>query len=141
TRREENVYLDAQGASEALFGDHMPANVLLLGAAWQAGLLPLSEQAIERAIRLNGAAVETNLAAFRWGRLAVADRTAFDREIAARSPAAQQSLEPSLGGWERREIDASGATGELKRLLEVRVPELVRYQDRAYARRYLGFVR
>ena len=42
TRREQNVYLDAQRLSEELFGDHMPANMLALGAAWQRGALPLS---------------------------------------------------------------------------------------------------
>jgi indolepyruvate ferredoxin oxidoreductase len=141
TRKDENVYLDAMGASEALFGDHMPANVLLLGAAYQAGMVPVSLAAIEQAIRLNGAAVETNLAAFAWGRLAVVDRAAFERAIAEHHPASRKPATATIGAWEQSAIEATGATGELRRLLEARVPELVRYQDRAYARRYLGFVR
>ena len=72
TRAADNVYFDAQALSEALFGDHMPTNTLLLGAAWQRGLIPLSLAALEQAIRLNGAAVEKTLAAFHWGRAAVA---------------------------------------------------------------------
>ena len=72
TRREHNVYLDSQRLSEELFGDHMPSNMLALGAAWQRGALPLSLSAIEQAIRLNGAGVEKNLAAFAWGRALVA---------------------------------------------------------------------
>ncbi|WP_157248233.1 indolepyruvate ferredoxin oxidoreductase family protein [Nonomuraea typhae] len=71
TDADHNLYLDAQGLAERLFADHLPANLLLVGAAFQHGCLPLSAEAIERAIRLNGAAVEKNLAAFRWGRAAV----------------------------------------------------------------------
>ena len=81
--RDENVYLDAQALSEALFGDHMPTNLLLLGAAYQHGCLPSRADAIEQAIRLNGAAVEKNLAAFRWGR--AVGRAARARRRAART--------------------------------------------------------
>ncbi len=72
TRGEELAAIDAQGLSEALFGDHMPTNTLLIGAAYQHGCLPISSEAIEEAIRLNGASVEKNLAAFRWGRAVIA---------------------------------------------------------------------
>ena len=50
----------------------MPANVIMLGAAYQHGCLPVSASAIERALQLNGAAVDVNLAAFAWGRAAAA---------------------------------------------------------------------
>ncbi|HVI17057.1 MAG TPA: 2-oxoacid:acceptor oxidoreductase family protein, partial [Gaiellales bacterium] len=72
TRAADNVYVDAEELSEALFGDHMPTNTVLIGAAFQAGCLPLSAEALEHAIRLNGAAVDKNLAAFAWGRAVVA---------------------------------------------------------------------
>jgi indolepyruvate ferredoxin oxidoreductase len=68
TRKDENVYLDAQAMAEGLFNDHMATNPLLIGAAYQAGALPLSATSIERAIRLNGVSVDMNLLAFRWGR-------------------------------------------------------------------------
>jgi len=55
---------------ERLFGDLIFLNVWLLGAAWQRGLVPLSREAIRRAIELNGAAVAKNLAAFEAGRAA-----------------------------------------------------------------------
>ncbi len=141
TRREQNVYLDAQGIAEALFGDHMPANVVLLGAAYQSGMLPLSLGAIEQAFKLNGAAVENNLSAFRWGRLAVVDPGAVEQVLAGRSK--QKGVLPAqpLSAWERAAVESVGAAGELERLLEVRVPELVRFQDRDYARDYVRFMR
>ena len=73
TRADDNVFLDAHGISERLFGDATPANVLLLGAAWQRGALPVSLGALREAFRLNGVAVDRNLAAFEWGRACVVD--------------------------------------------------------------------
>ncbi len=138
TRREGNVYLDAQALAEALFGDHMPANILLLGAAYQAGALPISAAAIEQAIRLNGAAVEANLAAFRWGRLAVADPARV--EALVKRPARAEAR-PTPPAAVRALYEWAPAGSELRRLLEVRVPDLVDYQDVAYARAYAAFVR
>lgn len=68
TVRAHNVYLDASGIAERLFGSHMLANMVLLGAAWQAGLLPVTLASLQQAIRLNGVDVERNLAAFNTGR-------------------------------------------------------------------------
>ena len=140
TRSQSNVYLDAQRLAESLFGDHMPSNMLALGAAYQRGALPISATAIERAVRLNGAGVEKNLAAFAWGRACVARPDAIE---AATAPAAtDESVPPPLGDEERALVESvTQADDELRRLLEVRVPELVAYQDRAYAERYVGFVR
>ena len=83
----ETVAFDAQALSEALFGDHMPSNALLLGAAWQRGLIPLSLGALEAAIRLNGAAVDATLAALHWGRATVADPDAVAAATHAPEPA------------------------------------------------------
>ena len=72
TRGDEAVAIPAETLSEQLFGSHLQANMLLIGAAYQHGCLPLRADAIERAIELNGASAEANIAAFRWGRVAVA---------------------------------------------------------------------
>jgi indolepyruvate ferredoxin oxidoreductase len=140
TRREHNLYLDAQMLSERLFGDHMMSNTLALGAAYQRGMLPVSAEALERAIRLNGAAVDKNLAAFAWGRAVVAAPDAVER--ATRAP---EEVVPvrELSPAERELVDLAvdGDQGELRRLAEVRVPELVAYQDEAYARRWAELVR
>jgi indolepyruvate ferredoxin oxidoreductase len=130
TRAGENVHLDAQALSEALFGDHMPTNLLLLGAAFQHGCLPVSAAAVEQAIKLNGAAVAKSLAAFAWGRAAVARPDLVEELLHPPVP------ERALDGAALQIVESTGATGELRRLLEVRVPELVAYQSARYARRY-----
>ena len=110
---------DVTRLARALTGEAMAANVLLLGVAWQRGLLPLSLAAIERAIELNGVAVEQNRRAFTWGRrIAVAP----DRIAALIEPPPQ------------------AAGGDLYTVIARRAEFLRRYQDEAYARRYREFV-
>jgi indolepyruvate ferredoxin oxidoreductase len=139
SRKDENVFVDATRLAEALFGDHMAANMILLGAAYQAGAIPVTAAAIERAIALNEVAVEANTQAFRAGRVAAADpswvATVLGPRVGARTEA------PALTGEVRALVDRVGAEGELRRLLEHRVPELVAYQDSTYAGRYVAFVR
>ena len=60
--------LDASALAVALTGDAIAANLFLVGLASQRGLLPISPDAIERAIEVNGVAVELNKSAFTWGR-------------------------------------------------------------------------
>jgi indolepyruvate ferredoxin oxidoreductase len=139
TRKDENVFVDALGLGEALFGDHMAANMILLGAAYQAGAIPVRAGAIERAIGINGVQVEMNTQAFRVGRLLVAD-PGWARTV-ERTRAGAAAVRRDLGPEARVLVDSVGATGELRRLLEVRVPELIAYQDAAYARRYVELVR
>jgi indolepyruvate ferredoxin oxidoreductase len=102
----------------------MAANFIVVGAAFQSGLIPMKAETIERAITLNGAATEMNIQAFRVGRKVVEDP-----------------------GWIKRRTDAQaqtagdeGAKTELERLLSIRVPDLVAYQDERYARSYQEFV-
>ncbi|APX88804.1 indolepyruvate ferredoxin oxidoreductase [Brevirhabdus pacifica] len=64
---------DATVLARALLGDSIYSNMLLLGAAWQRGLIPLSHAAITRAITLNGTAVEGNVEAFEYGRWCAVD--------------------------------------------------------------------
>jgi indolepyruvate ferredoxin oxidoreductase len=140
TRPEHNLYLDAQRLSERLFGEHMMTNTLTLGAAYQRGMLPVSAEALEAAIRLNGAAVEKNLAAFAWGRAVAVAPDAV--EEATRAPYSTVPVhEPTAREQELIALAVNGDTAELRRLVEVRVPELVAYQDEPYARRYAEAVR
>jgi indolepyruvate ferredoxin oxidoreductase len=141
TRGDRNVYLDAQALSERLFGDHMPTNIVALGAAFQRGALPVSLASMEQAIELNAVSVESNKRAFAWGRACVAAPDVVAR-LESPAEAAVRAQAPGPPSRAARElIDLVGADGELRRLLEVRVPELIAYQNRAYARRYVDFVR
>ncbi|PWR03141.1 indolepyruvate ferredoxin oxidoreductase family protein [Meridianimarinicoccus roseus] len=70
------LMLDATVLSERLLGDSIYSNMVLLGAAWQRGLIPLGPKALRNAIELNGAAVEPNLRAFDLGRWAAHDPSA-----------------------------------------------------------------
>jgi indolepyruvate ferredoxin oxidoreductase len=114
----------------------MPANMVMLGAAFQHGCLPVSADAIEQAIQLNGVAVDGNVAAFRWGRAAIADPAAVERHTATGS--SDEPVEP--GEAARRIAAETGARGEFLRLLEIRVQDLVDYQDARYARDFAAKV-
>jgi indolepyruvate ferredoxin oxidoreductase len=138
TRKDENVFLDAEGLAEALFGDHMAGNMIVLGAAYQAGAIPVSAAAIEEAIALNGVAVQMNTQAFRIGRLLVVDPEWVKTVKRPRLGAVEGTLQ--LTGEARALVDSVAATGELRRLLEIRVPELIAYQNAAYAHEYAEFV-
>jgi indolepyruvate ferredoxin oxidoreductase len=139
TTPDQNVYLDAIGLAEGLFGSHMMANMITIGAAYQAGVLPLTGLALEHAIRLNGVAVEMNLLAFQVGRLVVAEPDWDPLAEVARGGA--QLIRPVLDESARRLLDSVGADGELQRLLEIRIPELIAYQNEAYAASYVDFVK
>jgi indolepyruvate ferredoxin oxidoreductase len=139
TRKDESVFLDALGLAEALFGDHMAANLIVLGAAYQAGAIPLSSGAIEQAIALNAVAIEMNTHAFRAGRLAVAD-PGWITTVKRQRAGAVETV-PVVTAEARRLVEVVGAHDELRRLLEVRVPELIAYQDAGYARQYVDFVK
>ncbi|HEX4224770.1 MAG TPA: indolepyruvate ferredoxin oxidoreductase family protein [Pseudonocardiaceae bacterium] len=131
------VSLDARGLAERLFDNDQSANILQLGAAFQTGSIPLPAEVIEQAITLNGTAVEQNLQAFRRGRQLVADPTALDAELA--TPVTEpEALSPEAARI--RALVAAPAGTELARLLDIRVPELIAYQNADYARSYAEFV-
>jgi indolepyruvate ferredoxin oxidoreductase len=135
TRAADNLYLDAADIAEGLFGDTTTANMVVVGAAFQRGCLPISAGAIEQAVELNGAAVEVNKLAFRWGRMLVVDA---GRVEAVMEHADAGHAEPTV---EDLALISDLDHGELGRLLRIRVPDLVAYQDRAYAERYVEVVR
>jgi indolepyruvate ferredoxin oxidoreductase len=142
TRKAENVYIDGEALAMALFGDAMATNNFMVGVAFQAGTIPLKAESIEAAIKQSGVAVEMSLAAFRWGRMAVADRAYVEGEAAkVQGVVGALSHTPQLSAAARALVDSVGAQGEVKRLLEVRVPDLIEYQDEIYAKRYAEVVK
>ncbi|PWK65760.1 indolepyruvate ferredoxin oxidoreductase family protein [Aminobacter sp. AP02] len=114
-------FFDATRAASTLFGNSLGANMFMLGFAFQHGGLPLSAEAVEKAIALNGEAVAMNVAAFRWGRRA-AHEPDFVRTMLARSG--------------RGEAPAIAQT--LDEMIARRADFLKSYQDASYAERYVG---
>ncbi|MCG2577206.1 indolepyruvate ferredoxin oxidoreductase family protein [Dechloromonas sp. XY25] len=144
SRESDNVFLDGQAMAEGLFGDAMATNNFMVGVAFQAGTIPLKAESIEQAIQNSGVAVAMSLAAFRWGRMAVVDRAFVEAEIAqhkAGGSVIKFHKAPQLSVATRAIVDAIGAQGEVKRLAEIRVPELIAYQDEDYAKRYATVIR
>ncbi len=122
SRAGANAYsfFDAQKYAATLVGDKAMANILLLGFAYQKGLLPLSADALSEAIRLNGVAVDANIEAFRWGRLIAVD----EAPVAA---IAKKSSKPVQGERLSQSLDEA---------IERRLQFLADYQDIPYAERY-----
>ncbi|NDE60757.1 MAG: hypothetical protein EB038_00770 [Cyclobacteriaceae bacterium] len=110
--------VDATRLATALCGDAMATNLFMLGFVCQKGWLPLSEQALVRAIELNGVAVEANRKAFTWGR-----RTAVDPQAVKDFVSPPQPLV-----FKRND--------SLDDILRFRVEWLTAYQNAAYATRY-----
>lgn len=146
TRAEDGLRIDALALADALFLDHMPANLLLLGAAFQHGCVPVAADAIERAIRLNGAAVDVSLAAFRWGRAAAEDLDVVETAAGLRravTPTAG-SMVPATASLSDPRVVAlvadAGLKGRLADLVVHRAGELALFQDRRCAERYVADV-
>ncbi|MEQ6901859.1 indolepyruvate ferredoxin oxidoreductase family protein [Nocardioides sp. YIM 152588] len=135
TAATDLVDLDALEASERIFGNTVAANFLLVGAAYQTGALRLPAAAIEEAIGINGTAVAANVAAFRWGRVAVADPAAFKAAGAAAAP-----LSPTPEVPVPASVAAAGLDGEVLRLVTRRAADLVAYQDERLADAYVDLV-
>ena len=118
-----SLFLDTAEMSRRLMGDGIYGNLLLLGVAWQNGLVPLSLAAIDRAIELNGTAVEQNRQAFLWGRRAAHDPDSVRRlTIPASEPAAHR------------------LAASLDETISRRIAALTDYQDARYAERYRRLV-
>jgi indolepyruvate ferredoxin oxidoreductase len=114
-------FLDATRLATALLGDSLATNIFLLGYAWQMALIPLSREAILRAIDLNGTAVEANRRAFDWGRLACHDPEGVEAQA--------RPTETGLGS--DRALSAN-----LDAAIARRVEYLTAYQDAALGQRY-----
>ncbi len=117
-------FIDAGRLATGLMGNAMATNIFMLGYAFQRGLVPLSSEALLRAIELNGAGVEDNRRAFGWGR-----RTALD------PGAVEALLTAAEAGGETRRLSVT-----LDEIIERRRDYLTAYQDAAYARRYVALV-
>ena len=105
---------DANAVAETLLGDSVFSNVMMLGHAWQSGMVPVSLAALEQAVELNGVAIEKNRMALAYGRLLAANPEVLDAAL-GRKPAEAETLE---------------------QLISRRAAFLEDYQDKAWAQRY-----
>ena len=128
--------VDATRISTALTGDAIATNLFMLGYAWQKGRIPLSRAAVERAIAINGVAVEMNLSAFDWGRRTAAEPDAVERRIAPSTALARTA--PGIAS--SIEVAPPRERETLESVIERRAAFLVDYQDATYAGRYRVFV-
>ena len=149
TRDDCRHWVDAQAVTETLFGNSVTANVLVVGMAVQAGALPLEPGSVEQAIELNGVAIHSNIAAFRWGRALIA-RPDKVPTVTARleDPDAPAQLDETLtervravastAGFDTADGDEDGYVGAID--LERLAAELCAYQSSRLAGRFLDFV-
>uniref|UniRef100_UPI002FE420C5 indolepyruvate ferredoxin oxidoreductase family protein n=1 Tax=Phenylobacterium sp. TaxID=1871053 RepID=UPI002FE420C5 len=112
--------MPAQHLAVNNLGDAIYSNMIMLGFAWQKGVVPVSSRALYRAIRLNGVDADANLQAFELGRKAAHD--------------------PSSRGLREDDVPTP-ETMAVEELISQRARELEAYQNRAYAQRYLDRVR
>ncbi len=117
--RDGVILFDASDLARATLGDSIFSNMMIFGAAWQRGLVPLSHEALRAAITLNGAAVERNLRAFEIGRWA-----ALHPEEAAKLAAPKVAQLPM----------------NLNQKIDYRAEQLVQYQGKGLAKRYRKLV-
>ena len=117
-------FVDASTIATTLLGNSIAANMFMLGFAYQKGAVPLSAEALEHAIELNGEAVKMNVAAFRWGRRTAHDPSSVEGIVAA-------ATKPT----EDRKLSQS-----LDEVIGRRVEFLTDYQNAAYGRRYRELV-
>ncbi len=118
--KDKVSFLQATDLATRLMGDSIASNMFLLGYALQQGLLPISREALEEAIRLNGVAVELNLSALDWGRYA-----AVDLRAVAQAAGVVQVFEPLT---------------DFDEIVTDRVQRLTEYASAAYAEEYRQLV-
>lgn len=117
--------LDAHELAETLLGNSIYSNIVVMGYAWQQGMLPVSLDGMLRAIELNGVTLENNHLAFSIGRLA-----------ASRPEVLMQALKRQSSTV----ADVAAHARPLDAIVAHAVTELRAYQSEAYARHYANFI-
>ena len=114
-------FVDATRLATRLLGDSIATNLFMLGYAYQLGLVPVSAEALNKAIELNGVAVQLNQQAFLWGRRAAHDLAAVEKLAAPK-------------------VVEAPHCSTLEEIVADRVQRLTAYQNAAYAERYRELV-
>ncbi len=122
--RKDSAFLDFTKPAETLLGDSIATNMMMMGYAYQKGLLPVGAKAIEQAIELNAVSIKMNTQAFRLGRLAAHDPAKLASMMKGDEPEAPKTLDEM----------------SLDEVIAHRTRLLTDYQNAAYAARYRDLV-
>ncbi len=114
-------FFDATTQVSKLLGDNITSNTFQLGYAYQKGYIPLKAASLEEAIRLNNVAVEMNLRAFAWGRVAAAEPAKLNALVGSSNTVTVSDF-------------------NLDKFIQDRMVDLTIYQNEVYAERYLVFI-
>ena len=123
--RKDSSFFDFTRPAEILLGDSIATNMMMMGFAYQKGLLPLSASAIEQAIEVNGVAIKLNIQAFQLGRLAAHDPA----RLVAMMKDQDETVTPKT-------LEAMS----LDEIVTHRAALLTEYQNAKLAARYRGLV-
>ncbi|KFN44238.1 indolepyruvate ferredoxin oxidoreductase family protein [Arenimonas oryziterrae] len=133
--------VDASELALALMGDAIATNLFMLGYAWQLGLVPISFEALMRAIELNGAAIEMNRKAFAWGRMAAHDiATVKAAAGVVAAPATASFVAAGALATSAAFVGEGKLTQTLDEAITLRAKFLTEYQDAKYASQYTSFL-
>ncbi len=121
---EHSRFVNATHIADELLGNTIGANMFMLGYAWQSGAVPIPLEAIERAIELNGQAVDMNTKAFLWGRRAATDQSAVE---SLATPAIVINTPEKFSLQKRASVED---------LIKDRTQRLIDYQNLRYAQKY-----
>ena len=128
--REQSHFVDAGRLATALLGNSIGANMFMLGYAYQLGALPLSAEAVEKAIEMNGEAVAMNIAAFRYGRRAAVDPGKLESLVKPQPELENDSLKLSQSFDETVERARRLPHGLSERALRAALPQVGRENPR-----------
>ncbi len=123
--RKDSAFLDFTKAAEQLLGDTIATNMMMMGYAYQKGLLPVDAKSIEQAIELNAVSIKMNTEAFRLGRIAASDPA----RLASMMKDSDETVAPKT-------LDQMS----LDEVIAHREKFLIAYQSKAYAARYRNLV-
>src|SRR6202000_72721 len=127
--RKESAFVDFTHPAEVLLGDSIATNIMMMGYAYQKGLLPLSAEAIEQAIEVNGVSIKMNTQAFRLGRLAAVDPAKLEAMMQGQDTGVGEAHAP-------KSLDAMS----LDEIIAHRSQLLTHYQSKRLAARYRKLV-
>lgn len=124
TLSSDQYFFEGTSTAAALIGDEIATNILMMGYAWQKGLIPVHKESLLKAIEMNGVAVEANTRAFNFGRLAA------------------ENMEKVLGLV--KDVTGENETQDIAQSLDDQIQKrakyLTDYQNAAYAQRYLQMI-